>query len=184
MTGSDGRFMVEYRRELDTLLASADFFDVDSSYTSYSLNVQDPFLPLVEMTQGGMEVQPSRDKNLRGNGPPITLKVKKVEYVTVKVRDESIDNALVVFDINLDLIQGFTLANITTNFGSPSADIASQQELTQFLLDDGKLYNLEITIKEGDSYENVDDWPVVKTVFFENISADFREVVELEEIVY
>ncbi len=183
-TAQDGRFLVEYRRELDTLLAAAESFDVDTSYTSFSINVRDAFLPLVEMTQGEMEVRPARDERLVGNGPPITFRVKKIGGVKVFVKDESIDNELVIFDVNLDYTEDFIPGNFTSNFGSPSAEIATLDELAQYGLDAGRSYNLEISIREGDSYENLEEWPVVKTVLFENISADFREVIELEEIVY
>ena len=183
-TAQDGRFLVEYRRELDTLLSAAEFFDLDTSYVSFSLNVRDPFLLLVEMTQGEMAVRPARDERLIGNGPPVTFRVKKIGAVKVFARDESIDNEFTVFDVNLNYAEDFIAGNITTNFGSPSTDIAALDELAEYALDEGRLYNLEILIREGASYENVNEWPVVKTVLFENISADFREVVELEEIVY
>lgn len=183
-TTQDGRFQVEYRRKLDTLLAAAEFFDVDTSYISFSLNVRDVFLPLVEMTQGQMEVRPARDERLVGNGPPITFRVKKIGGAKVFVKDESIDNEFVVFDVNLDYVEDFVPGNFTSNFGSSNADVATLDELTQYGLDAGRAYNLEIAIREGNSFDNVDDWPVVKTALFENISAEFREVIELEEIVY
>lgn len=183
-TAEDGRYLIEYQRELDTLLAAADFFDVDTSYISFSLNVRDQFLPIVEMTQGEVEVRPARDESLVGNGPPITFVVKKIGGVKVFVKDESIDSELVIFDVNLAYVEDFVSGNFTSNFGSPSVEVAALDELTQYGLDAERAYNLEIAIREGDSFDNAEDWPVVKTVLFENISADFREVIELDEIVY
>lgn len=183
-TDNAGLFEIIYTREMDTLQAAAVSFDVELTYTSYSINIADPFIYLEEMKLGDLDIRPNRDENLQPTGETITIRGKKMGSVIVYARDESIDNELTIFDTNLALVEDFVPGKFTSNFGSPSTDIAARDDIAQYALEEGRLYNLEISIREGDSYEDIDNWPVVKTVLFENISADFREVIELEEIVY
>jgi len=184
-TANDGAFRFEYRKDIDTLIAKAAEFQVDTSYIYHNIVVAEPFFIQRKKEQGPREIIISRDGNLRPNKEAVLIRLQKGGAAEFKFEDVEYIHRKSIVEIAVytdSETTPYTILSYYSDKDFPNPGNGTGADISALLPSDKDLV-IRWTAKEGPSFAEMDSFEIVAEGEVE-LRLGFRETKRLATISF